>query len=752
MLQRGTSNHFNIYLQVAGVIFLVFLAAVAGWWIGGRSVPTGDEPLPKGADTKSTPAAPAHAIPTAPPPVYFHVHVPSGAAQSIVAEEVAMSAAAGIHQYVIDVPLPWEGDMNTFLRPISVVTEGDPEAVFLLCVDLNAPPSWMSAHPDEVIRVAGKETGYASLASEMWRRDAQSALEALVSAMTISERHEGIVGYFIGCLESGRWYRSEGYDASAPNVAAFRNWVTGKYKDNGTLQKAWADPDAKFETAGIPDPPDTASTRAVFFEGAETQRYVDFLEFTSEITADTILAFARHIKQAGGVGTRVMAPYGYAYELTANSMGHFALSRLLESEIDGFVSPISYVDRGLGGAGGAMGPVHSVTARGKQWLLIDDTRTGLERDPASGEIIRPKNLRAEDVYCVQQRNFATAMTQELGLVWSDPQGDGWLHDQEMWKGFGKMRSVYGKILAERGATGDATAPFPGGPILAVVVDEASRFHQQCDKKINEVLLNQARDCAVRTGVPTKFYLLRDVIDRKVSPAQVYLFLNAFRLTTPDREKLHAVLDETKAAAIWMYAPGYIDQGASVDNINATTRIRTKMFEGPAQAGSVSLLPANWIAKGEEFGPALDMQPLFYVEDPETNVIANFRGSGKASVAMSFFEDSWSSIFCAEPSLTPAVLRQILRLLELHIYFQVTPTKFYDATSFGANLLAIHAKETGERIVDLDRICDVQDLLAPEIGWPRKRTISLSMKTGETRLLKLAPVAEEEPVYPESPNP
>jgi len=79
-------------------------------------------------------------------------------------------------------------------------------------------------------------------------------------------------------------------------------------------------------------------------------------------------------------------------------------------------------------------------------------------------------------------------------------------------------------------------------------------------------------------------------------------------------------------------------------------------------------------------------------------------------------------------------------------------KFYDATYFGTNLLAVHAKETGERIVELERVCDVQDLLAPEIGWPRKRTLNLPLKTGETRLLRLTPIEEETSPSPEPPTP
>jgi hypothetical protein len=777
MSQREPNNHLNIYLRLVGVAVFVLAAGIAGWILGGRPVSINETSAPKAAEPKAAPKESAPTTPKTTTPLYFHAHFPSGAARTVVAEEVAMASKSGIHQYVIDAPLPWGGDMDAFLSPIALVTQTDPDAVFLISVDLNAPQSWLDAHPDEAVKIDGKQGEYASLASEAWRREAQSALEAMISAMMTSERPERVKGYILCCLEPSHWWRGAGCDESTPNTGAFRSWLAAKYKDVSAFRSAWSDPDAVFETASVPKTPDAANDNGVFLDGSGSKAYSDYCEFSSDTTADVILKFTRRIKNASA-DTHVFATYGHTYELASGASGHFALSRLLDSEIDGFVSPVSYSDRGLGGVGGFMGPIHSALIRGKQWLLVDDTRTGLERDSSTGEITRPKNLRAEDVRRVQQRNFATALTQGLGLVWSDPLGEGWLHDPEMWQGFAKMWSVYAKEIEESDAASeddanddDATetstsevkkaeetpqneaesspekeASHQGTheATLAVVVDEASRFYERGSGKMSSLLLNQGRDCAIRAGMPTKFYLLRDVINRKAPPSDVYLFLNAFCLSAQDREQLHAILRENKSAAIWMYAPGYINKDASADNVKATTRINTRLFEGVAQAGSVSLLPADWIGKGDEFGDSVAVSPLFYIDDPDTNVLANFRASGKASVSVSFFEDGWASIFCAEPSLTPALLRQILRLLEKHLYFQITPTKFYDAAYFGENLMAIHAKETGERIVELEQVCDVRDMFSPEIGWTRKRVINIPMKTGETRLFRLTPAEEDTP--------
>jgi len=743
MFGRGPNSVFGLYAQLAGVLALVILAVLAGLWLGEKSVHFEEGTLPAHSPAPVAAGAAPEAGAAGAPPLFFLVHIPSGAGEAAVLEEIKMAADAGIHQYVVRVPLPWRGDMNAFLGPIDLLTQADPNATMFLYLTLDPPPAWLAANPAEAARVAGREPSSASLASEVWRRDAHSALEALASAINVSLRSGSILGYVVGCLDAGQWQRTDGYDVSPANTDAFRRWLTARYKENAALQQAWDDPEVKLDTALIPDKPDTAGPCPSFFETLKEQRQVDFLQYTSEITADTIAAFTGYVKRAAGKSVKVIAPYGYTDELTASDSGHFALSRLLSTELDGFVSPVSYFDRGLGGVGGVMGPVDSVLAHQKTWFLIDDTRTGIARDPVTGEVARPKNIRAEDVYRVQQRNFAAAVTRGLGLWWADPQGDGWLHDPEMWQRFAKMWNVYQKVNTWRHGEREQTPSYSTLPTLAVVVDETCRFYQRCDKVLNELLLNQVRDSAVRAGLPTKFYLLSDLLAENAPSASVYLFLNAFRLASDERARLHAVLQHNRAAAIWMYAPGYIDGSPSVENISATARIRAQAFEGPAQTGSVFLLPEKWMGKDEEFGAALEVQPLFYIEDLQTDVLAKFRASGKPSVAISFFEEGWASIFCAEPCLTPALLRQILSILEMPICFQVTPTKFYDAVYFGPSLMAIHGKEMGERVVNLDRVYDIQDLLAPEIGWPRKQVFNLPLKTGETRLLKLTPVEPEE---------
>jgi len=661
-----------------------------------------------------------------------------------------MAASAGIHQYAVSVPLPWDGDMNAFLEPLNFVVGADSLAQLLVHVTLDPPASWLDAHPEAAVAAGPGGAKAVSLASEAWRKEAGTALGALVSAVNTSLTPDRVQGYLIGCLHSGLWHRDGGVDSSAANQAGFRRWLKARYLDDAQLQKAWGDAGVRLEDAAIPDGliPEAPAGEGcpVFLDLPAMQRRADFLEYTSETTAGTILEFTGQIKGIAGKSARVIASYGYSFELVEGGAGHFSLGRLLESDLDGFASPVSYVDRGLGGAGGLMGPVDSALLYGKQWYLIDDTRTGIARDPLTGEITRPRNVRPEDIYSVQQRNFAAALGHRIGLMWSDADGDGRLHDSEMWKRFGAMSAIYadsagwGKEESQAADTADAEEEgLQAGEMseLAVVVDEESRFVEGCGGELNELLLTQARDSAARAGLPVKYYVLRDVISGKAPGADLYLFLNAFKLDAEDRARLRGVLEGNRATAIWMYAPGYFgDEGASVENIAQITGINVKAFDGPEKTGSTFVLTGKWMEKDEPFGGGMTVAPLFYIEDENADMLAKFRASGKPSVATRFFEEGWGSVLCAEPSLTPQMLREILGILEVFLCYQPGAQDFYDTFFFGEGFVGIHGKDSGERTLELDQAADITDVMSPDVGWHRRRVITLPLKTGDTRLLKI----------------
>ncbi len=744
-----------LYSRIALVILLVILAIAAGLWLGEKSVPVPEAlTVQEQENVQEQTAAvevPGHIV----PPVFFFPNVAEGTDWNVAHEEIRMAAAAGVHQYVIPVPLPWPGlgpEVSVARRRLEAIVALDVNARFNLYVRMDPSKEWLTAHPDDAVTMGEEVLPYAAIAAEAWRKEACEGLEALIRGLLASDVGSRIRGCVLMGLDNGRWSLPEkaAYDTSAANVAGFRRWLKERYGNDATLAENWGDAQAALATAAIPAIPDRNNKESVFFPLPAMQSAVDYLHYLSDETADALAELAWHVKDASEGGLRVVVPYGHSLELEQSGAGHYSLMRIVESDIDGFASPVSYLDRGFGGVGGPMGPLDSVALHGKQWYLVDDTRTGILRDPGTGEIARIKGLQIEDVFRVQERNFAAALTGGQGLVWLDPEGQGQLLDRDLWSRLGNMQAAYEEQVNL--TPNDNKGPLwpQGTQSVAVVVDEASRFYQQCAAPLNRFVLTQARDAILRAGVPVKFYLLQDVLEERVPETAAYIFLNAFTLGVTEREKLHHILATQKASAVWLYAPGYVETGkADVAHVSATTRMSVKAFEGPALSGSAYQLDGPWVKKEEAFGESVSWAPLFYIEDEEADVIANYRDSGKASAAITFLEEGWASILFAEPALTPGVLRELLHILGMRTYFGLTTTPYFDATYFGPYLLGIHAKKTGERHIELgvDQYWNIQDLLAPAIGWQKKRSFRLPMRAGDTRILKLTPT---EGVPPEQP--
>lgn len=759
----------NLALHITAVIGMLLAAALLGIWLGDLSV--SDVGLPPGQPARGGgrvgPKGLENAayIDPAAPPVYFYVNAGEGPAWDVAAAEIAMAAESGLHQYIVSIDAPWSGEAG--LTPVTDLLDrlvaADPQASCLLRVNLNPPEDWLRANLDHAAKIAGQTKRYPTPASTTWLAAATNALVVLAENIEKSEWKFRVAGYVLCALQDGEWKRP-GYDESNASLDGFRAWLKVRYGEDGALRKAWAQEAVTLDTAAMPAPVDIEDTQHVFFDLPAMMPHVDFLEYTSKSTADAITALCVELKKASaGRAIKVFAPYGYSLELMRNSAGHLALGAIIGSDLNGFLGPVSYADRGLGGAGAVMGPVTSVLFHEKQWLLVDDTRTGVTRDPDTGVLERMKGLRSEDVFNVQRRNFATALIQGLGLIWADPEGQGWLHDDQQWEQFGQMRTAYAGILErEAAAPQDPDQPPPpdedpaaGKPPfthslpLAIVVDETSRFYQRCDDKLNSVILEGARNVAVRSGMATRYCLLQDILEDRIAPAPAYLFLNCFRMTPDERARLHEILGREQAAAIWLYAPGYLDENtASADNITETVRMHVQAFEKPTQAGSTFELPGPWVQQSEPFGSAVEWGPLFYIDDPDVDILAKYAATKQPSIAVRFLEEGWTSVYVAEPGLSPPVLREILRILEQPMYLRENSANFFDAVQVGRGMLAIHANETGERSVDLGAYYDLQDLFDPQIGWPQQHTFIMPINTGETRLLQLTPnPPPEAPVEP-----
>ena len=756
-------------------LLLVFVAAAGiGLWVGwmsasnkGRTVAGPQVPTPKGeVRTEDVP------LNLEAPPLMLMASPSTPEEWNVFYGEVELAAKHGLHRYAVPVKLAWREPWSevSLIEHLTGVLQRDPEAVFMLEVDLNPTPEWLDAHPEATVQMPGQTSRFASPFSLAWHTAATQEALYLVQAIKASPLGRRVQGCILSAMHEGSWRFEAGYDSSLASEAALEKWLVTRYGSPEKAAEAW-----KVDT--LPRPltppyPNTADGENVFFKFPEEIRYLDYLRFVSESVADTLARIAGEFREKLGDEVELLARYGYVLESESNAAGHFALGNLLNSELDGFITPVSYASRGSGSTGGPMAPIHSGRLHGKVWYLLDDTRTGVSRDALTGAISRIEGLRAEDVYTVQERNFALALTQGMGLIWADPHAQGWLHDEPQWEKFRELAELYCQTWPEFRLTLEDETPKkeepkpepepkpesePAPPLvpsdtegaiegylkpkvdrlaLQVVVDEESRFYQRFDAGLNNALILEGRDAALMSGVPGEFVLLDDVIEERTPEASVYLMLNAFHLSIEERERLQARFTEEQASVIWLYAPGYFRDEPRTDHVSTTARITVEPFEKPERAGSRMAIDGRWIRQNETFGYRGVLAPLFYINDNDADVIALFEGSNKPSAAFKTLPEGWTSVLVTEAGMAPQLLREILHILEQHTYFQTTNGRYVDTTYFGEGLMAIHARQVGERAVDLGDYFNVTDLLDPTLGWPERDSFLIQLNHGETRLMKL----------------
>lgn len=779
MSQDKELNRLALLLRLLGAAAIVVVAGLLGLLLGRVTAPDLLPPAPPSevvAEAEGTDPQPApveEAVPLETPPIHLQLGIGPDTQWEIVDAEAAYAAGVGVHHYIIPATLPWnEGEAPVatvdFIKRLIGV---DPEATFLLQVDFNPPSAWFDTHTDERMVGTVGETLLPSPASLAWLDASRAAFDRMRQAMIQAELESVISGYGIHGLLNDAWQRGPNADTSPANIAGFRAWLTRTYGDDAALQKAWKNPAATLAGAEIPVEAEGTESPEVFHALDTEQHFVDYHRYAATSVADAIGALATHIRSTAGAAPEIWAHYGHTFEKPRSSDGHLALIALLDSDVDGFISPVSMLNRGIGATGGFMGPIDSAKAHGKAWMLIDDTRTGIAWNKETGQIEQIRGLRAEDVHDVQRRNFALAAMHGLNLAWSDPGGEGFLHDDEQWKVFGQLFEIYQKnviagslaapveapapageeeavpveVAAEETAPeGDLVPiPVPGGdvvhPTILALVDEESQFLTKDSTGFDATMMAN-RDAILQSGASAEFYLLDDLLDERISPAPVYVFLNAYHLSAAEVKKLHERFAAERATAIWVYAPGYLDVTMNRTNVRDTVGMEVKVFDEPSPTGSkYTLSGGHWIDADQAFGEARMMKPLFYIDEPEADVLASYQQTEKPSVAIRTMEAGWTSVFIAEPMLSPALLREILRILEQPLYFRPGKTRFFDTAIISDRLLAIHAEQSGERIVNLGRFYDIQDLFNAEMGWQQRESFVLELRKGETRLLQLNPL-------------
>ena len=661
--------------------------------------------------------------------LFTNTEIDGGARRDICAKEIQLASAHDMHLHSVCCHLPvhqprGQRDFSMAIEAMDTVMRSDPQAMILLRVNVSLygedAAAWEKTHPGDGMRYAlhpelcervPLKDGTAeecaatavSITSEDWLEAAIDTLEELQQWIAAHEEYDNhLLGYHVAAGECGEWFfdavRDWGVDVSESNRRAFEKWLRVKYFPRAEgMTDAWGlNPKRYIDFAQVRVPADipgndrTHPAERTLFMEPEDQRFIDYGDFVSDCVSEQIIKLTKAVREMTQGKKLILVFYGYYYELYDARTGHYRMNRLLDCPyIDGFASPVSYLDRNQGGTGAVMGPVDSVLLHGKLWFVESDLRTGLvvrSHSPEDHENWLNKPVESiEYLTQVYRRENAQMIARGMGCWYMDLPARGWLYHPLIWECIREQRDFY-RFMADNAE--------PLQPDVAVVLDERAMALIAHAEACGNKLLHTAQQAFYRAGIKFGWYTVEDVENGLVPSAKVIYFLNPFDIKEERCEKLLHVAKRQGAALVFMHGFGRTKK-------ELVRRLTGMEIRQSALAMETLAMEAAFMPAGKAFMPDDDQRanPASWVERSEgvqslaVYTTGHLRGRTGAAVCR---RDGQTSVFVGALQLTADGIREICRLCGAHIY-----SESQDALMIGNRLLAVHAgSEAGTREIHL----------------------------------------------------
>ena len=595
-------------------------------------------------------------------------------------------------------------------------------------------------------------TNLHSFHSPVWRQEAARAIAALVAHCEAQPYADKVWGWHVCDGLFGEWFHWNEYsidglaDYSPAALADFRRWLRATYQnDVGRLSQAWGRA-ADFDTVTIPSPQERMRvSHGEFYDPVLDRPTIDYTQCMSDATVDSIIALCRAAKQAMPQPKITCVFYGYQFgnHPRAQLNGHYALRRLLDSPVvDIHASPHTYSNRGEGGYHSAQAIADSIRRAGK--LHIDEVDCKTVWTPTS--VTWKRHIRqpvtVEATIEMMKKDAAYAMASATAYWWMDLTDEHWFDAPEAVEPMRRLKAIEEHLQ---------TVPRHTFGEVAFVVSQRSMMFQAPREGLQNATLNMFRNWHLcRMGAPFEQLTLDDLARPGVPGYKLYILANQFHLSAQERALVDRVIKRNGATALWIYAPGYLDDSsASVDNMRALTGIQFGVSDVVAELDVTISQFDHPITKGlptgytygtrthreqemqpprTEYIPTTEIGPAFYADDPQAQVLGIAQSTGKPGLVVRDFGD-WRSIYSAAPLLPWQLMRNIAREAGVHLYDEQG-----DMVWANNAFLVVYAQEAGRREIRLPAPMNVTDAYTGERLGDDVVSLTLDMGLWETRLL------------------
>ena len=630
---------------------------------------------------------------------------------------------AGVHLYALGLGMEWRGptdddpdhfDFSTVEPYFRGILKADPHALFHLRLYIETAAWWNNLYPDECEIASDGRRLNMSYASIVWQEHVKTYTRRFVEHLKAVGLYDRVIAWQFCPGVCGEWVKNVTSmspttgDYSAPMRRYFREWLHRSYSgDLAAFQAAWQDEAITFDTAEVPSQALQLNTTHYHFrEPAKERPVVDYYRALSDLTADTLIDFCQELKALTNREKLTGAFYGYILDQAWNDCffgspddgsystiqrsGHLGLHKVLDSpDVDFLVSPYGYAFRGLGGDGLAMPPSESMRLHNKLYIYEEDSRLHNLLDPDG------RNYAFENAVAIHQRCMGYTLTHTFAIWWyaDNPPGTYNEHPQTEPSPFNPWLERFQRL-------GEFSLHLERRPKaeVAVLIDDESFYYETLRNTFNlPGVFYQRVQGLPRFGAPHDVYLLQDLIDGKLPPYKLYIFLNAWKLDNARRDGIKRVIRQDGRTALWIYGAGYLNEGPALENMTDLTGFR---FGSGNNAWGEQMHITNFnheitkdVPQDLFWGTHTALGPLFHLQDPDaTNLgqVVYSLGRCKPGMGVKEFSD-WRAVYISAPNIPAPVLRGIARYAGVHLYSDAG-----DVLHATPDLLSIHTVSGGGR--------------------------------------------------------
>jgi len=416
----------------------------------------------------------------------------------------------------------------------------NPDAEFLVMIDLNTPLWWTRQHG-----------GYDSMMhlghvihQEKWRHDTANYMEAFIN-YTDKKYGNKIKAYILACGGTDEWQDRTHGEEGHIREKAFRNWSKSK---------------------NLPDPsriPEYSErnhcSHDMLRDPESDKRSLNYWKFCSESTVDSIQFFAERARATMPARTELGVFYGYIIELGQQrlvSEGYLDYERLCETPgLDFIIGPGTYQDRDMGGGSGFMVPRETIRAKGLQYLHECDQRTHscnlkLSKHIDLGATTGCWSRWADEQATIAglRREMALCLIEKTSLWWFDMWG-GWYQGENVLGTLKQMKEIWDNYI---------NMPIEETAEVLMVVDPESTYYlNENDERIDH-FNRETRNKLNRLGAPFRICSFNDLPNLpNLNRYKFIIFTSTFNIDQKQETILKEHVLRDNRTVLWLYAPGII---------------------------------------------------------------------------------------------------------------------------------------------------------------------------------------------------